>query len=400
MGLSWVACESRTGRLIERLPGLACRKVGVTLCRYEAAEGLSLPLPDAPPSWVRATEPMASFLVLVDDEAPQWGGMIDDAPQVAELDYVPIAAATIEAYFARCYVGDRDFEGVGQNLIAKALIEEFVATGPNGGIPIRVEVVGGDGEPRDRHYKDSANQTVYSQLQELAGVTGGPEWTVGWERSVVDGEVYYTPVFYVGDRIGSSPADGLAPAATYRMPGPLRSFRRGRGWKTGKGANHVVAYSSGTGDSVPSASHTVADPDRPTVAFRFTPSTNITESDTLDAHAQRKAADLSRGERAISMVADYESSPKFGVDWFIGDDIGYSVGGTVSGPRQVVVTGDAVTEWAEETAGAAAVTTETQSWESVPAFPGGARGIERALGWRLNLDGVPTIEPILAGGES
>lgn len=314
-------------------------------------------------------------------------------------DSVTVSAATVEVYASRRYVGDETYTATPQNLIVKDLAEKYLAAGPNGGIPLRVEVVGGDGVPRDRAYTAAANQTVYSQLQELSAVEGGPEWTFGWERSVTGGAVFYTPVLYVGDRIGASPAVGMRPAATYRMPGAIRGFTQARDYTEGRGANFVTAWSSGQGEARPAESHTVADVDRPTFEYRWSPSSNITEAGTLAAHARRKASDLAAGNRALSLVADYESAPKLGVDWGIGDDIGYSVGGTVTGPRQTVVTGDAVTSWAEETAGAAAVSTQVGSWELVPAFPGGVRGTVRALGWRLSLTGVPTVEPVLAGGE-
>lgn len=398
MGLSWVACEARTGRLIERLPDMECRRVGVTLCRYEAAEGLSLPLPTAPPAWERAIMPGASFLVATDDDVPQWGGLVLSAPRTPG-DRVEITAASVEVYAARRYVGDETYAGVPQNLIVKDLAEKYLAAGPNGGIPLRVEIVGGDGEPRDRTYTAASNQTVYSQLQELASVAGGPEWTFGWERTVTDGQVFYTPVLYVGDRIGVARPAGLSPAAVYRMPGSLRDFVQQADYGDGKGANYVSAWSSGQGDARPMESYTVPDPNRPTFEYRWSPSSNITEPGTLLSHAQRKGEAMANGGQALTLVADYDAVPRLGVDWRIGDDIGYAVGGRTSGPRQVVVTGDAFTEWAEETPGAAAVSTQVQSWEMVPAFPGGVRGVVRALGWRLNLGANPTVEPVLAGGE-
>lgn len=342
--------------------------------------------------------PGGSFLVAVDDDVPLWGGLVLSAPRTPG-DRLEVSAATVEVYATRRYVGDETYTGVPQNLIVKDLAEKYLAAGPNGGIPLRVEVVGGDGEPRDRTYTAAANQTVYNQLQELTAVAGGPEWTFGWERTVTDGVVFFTPVLYVGDRIGVSRPAGLSPAAVYRMPGSLRDFVQQADYGDGKGANYVSAWSSGQGDARPMESHTVTDPDRPTFEYRWSPSSNITEAATLLSHAQQMAADLAGGNRALTLVADYDAAPRLGVDWSIGDDIGYVVGGTTSGPHQVVVTGDAFTEWAEETAGSAAVSTSVKSWEKVPAFPGGARGVVRALGWRLNLGANPTVEPVLAGGE-
>ena len=71
------------------------------------------------------------------------------------------------------------------------------------------------------------------------------------------------------------------------------------------------------------------------------------------------------------MTASIEKAPVLGIDWMLGDDIGYQLGGLA---------------YAQ---GAPA------GRESVPAFPAGVRGVMRAIGWELNMDDQ-TITPILA----
>ena len=365
-GLSWVACEALTGRVIERLPALECRQIAVTIGRYESAVGAALPLSSAPAEWERAVLEGATFLVLRDGPTnPIWGGWVLASPRT-DADRVELTLPTAEAYLDARYVGDEDYgnEGaglVGQNLIVKDLVEKYVAAGPNGGIPIRVEVLGGDGTPRERHYRDAANETVYSRLQELSKLPGGPEWTIGWEHSVVDGVVRYTPVLYVGDRIGSSPMPGMGPGAVFRLPGAVSSTRQERDYSRGKGANHVRAWSAGQGDEHPAASYTVPDLDRPTVEYRFSPSTSIVDEATLAAHAERKGLSMAQGRRSFTVTANYDSArtPRLGVDWGVGDDIGLVL--------------------------------------AAPAWPRGVRSVHRALGWRMTLDGVPTVAPVLAG---
>jgi hypothetical protein len=69
-----------------------------------------------------------------------------------------------------------------------------------------------------------------------------------------------------------------------------------------------------------------------------------------------------------------ENAPRLGIDWSIGDDIGYVIGGS-------------------------AVDERGQEYETVPGFPGGVQGSARAIGWELNLTGIETVTPVLQDGE-
>lgn len=396
MTLSWVACEAKTGRVIERLPGLESDGVGVTLCRYETATA-SLPLPTAPRGWERALLEGASFLVLTDGPSnPLWGGLVTRAPRDAG-DVITISMVTLEGYADRRYIGDETYTGVGQNEIIADLAEKYIAAGPNGGIPLEIVKLDGDGTPRDREYTDASNQTVYNQWQELAKVAGGPEWTIGWKHLTAPER--YVPVLYIGTRVGAAAPAGLGPAATFRIPGSGVTFVQERDYSAQKGANHVTAWSSGEGGARPSQSYTVPDLDRPTFEYRFQPSSNITQDGTLLDHAQRKAADMASGNRALTLVAEHGGrGPQLGRDWLIGDDIGYEIGGARTGIYDVVDPDVFVDTFSEQYA-TAGVTAQPGAREMVPAFPGGLRGVARALGWRLSLGPTPTVTPILYTGE-
>lgn len=385
--LSWLSVDTKTGLVIADLPDLSVGSVKSTLGRYESCT-VSLPLPTAPENWERAILPLASNLILLQDNLPVWGGVITQQPRT-HGDTLELPVATIEAYMDRRYVGDEDFVQVGQNDIVVALVNKYAAAGPNGGIPIRVQVVnGGAGKLRDRHYKDQDDKTLYSVLTDLMGVEGGPEWTIGWEWQHNPERI--TPVLYVGDRVGKAVTPGLAPAATFEMPGPVTRFERMLDYSAGNGANVVMATSSGQGDVRPQSTPVVAaDPGRPTVEFRFTPSTSIEDSTTLDEYARAASAALATGTVSLSMSAaiTVKGCPQLGVDWAIGDDIGFSIGGLEDGPL-LDVFGDSF----RETFGMPTVR------ESVPAFPGGYRGTARCIGWELTLGNTPTITPTLTIG--
>ncbi len=372
MGLSWVATEARTGAIIADLPDLAVERVKRSLGRYEVSPAF-LPVPTAPVNWERATLPGGSNLILLadnpDDPAhgiPVWGGMVTRRTR-GHGDTVSLSLATLEAYLDRRFVGDVLFTGVGQNDIILDLIENYIVLD---GIPIRVQnTTAGVGMLRDREYKDQDDMTVYSALQNLMGVIDGPEWTIEWEWQHLPERI--TPILYVGDRIGVAVPEGLGPAATFEIPGPVSEISYVEDYSDGKGANDVVATSSGQGDVRPQSAHQVVeDLERPTFEFRYTPSTSITEVATLTEYAVGAVTALATGTSSVALSAAQTAAPRLGVDWAIGDDVGYQIGGHDENGR-----------------------------DTVPAFPGGFSGVARAIGWELTLGNTPILTPILAGSE-
>lgn len=366
----WLATDAKTGTILADLPKLDVPKVKEVIGRYEPATG-TFPLVGAPEDWDRIVTPGATVFWLLrdnpDDPAhgvPLWGGMIVDDPRTGK-DSIAFGMQPIEWYTDCRYVGDVSFTNVGQNLIVTDLIEDFVATGPNGGLPIRVENIDGvSGTPRTRtDWKAKDDKTIYSVLRDFMGVIGGPEWTIGGEWQTSPERI--TPVLRVGSRIGTAVTQGLSPAVVFDMPGCVIDFQRYRSYARGRGANAVKAVSSGQGDERPE-SDLVVTPDllRPTFEHRFTPSTSIKEKSTLNEHANARAGQLADGSLTLELTVLDEQAPQLGVDWFIGDDIGFAIA-----PGRV------------------------------PAFPNGYEGVARAIGWELNLHGTRTMSPILAGGD-
>jgi len=250
----------------------------------------------------------------------------------------------------------------------QTLIANYIVGGSNGGIPLRVQIVnGGVGKLRDWQGFDKDDKTVYSKLQDMAGVIDGIEWTIGWEH--LTNPERYTPVLYVGDRLGTAVTPGLSPAATFEMPGPLNDFLHTQDFGTSTGANDVMAYSSGEGTLRPQSPRQVAvDPDRPTFEHRFSPASSITVVNTLTDHAKAKLAQMLGGASSVAMSAKVSQAPLLGVDWFMGDDIGFQIGGLDASGR-----------------------------DTVPAYPGGLSGIARVAGWELDLSDDPVITPIVVG---
>jgi hypothetical protein len=321
--------NANTGSVIADLPDLELSGMfGCTMMRYET-QTASLPLSSAPDGWVNATRPGAVWVVCLDDDGqtPLWGGMVIDR-ETTHGGSVELSLATPEAYFDRRFVGDVTYTATAQNLIAKDLVEDWAKTGSLRGIPIRVQIVGGNGVARDHTYADSGDKTLYSVLGELSGLVGGPEWTVGWEHV----NSLITPVFYVGDRVGAAAPVGLGPAAQF-----------------------YLAVSSGVDDARPqSAPQSDATDLRPTFEYRWTPSTSIKETETLNDHAARALAAMRNGGIGLELTANRAEAPKLGRDWFIGDEIGFDL--------------------------------------TAPAWPDGITGTGRAVGWRMDAN---TIQPLI-----
>lgn len=372
MTFSWLSVEARTGRIIAELPLLDAPKVKQSIARYETTSAtLPINLEDAPPDWLRATKRGAAHLVLLTDNPndPAHGipliGYKISRRRRNESDTITLDMVTAEAYFDQRFVGDEAFAAVGQNTIISTLVTNYATdTGPKHGIPIRTQMVtAGAGIVRDRNYFDYNDKTLYSALVDLAGVIGGPEWYVGWEWQYNPDRL--TPVLCVGDRIGT--AATMAPNAVFDMPGCVSSFDLLEDYGVNRGGNDVMATSSGQGDTRPQSPHQVAPTDdMPTFEVRFTPSTSIVDVNTLTSHAQAKLALTKAGSTALSLTAAVEAAPVLGVDWFLGDDLGYAIGGLDQSGR-----------------------------DTVPAFPGGISGIARNSGWELTLDDTPFVTPIL-----
>lgn len=380
MSYSWVSVEARNGGLIADLPLFDVPSVKQTIGRYESQTGtLPITRKDAPPDWLRATKKGAAHLILLGDNPndpahgiPLIGYMINRRTRT-EADTISLDIATAEAYFDRRYVGDQSFVATGQNDIISALINGYILDGAGGknGFPIRVQyVTPGSGTSRDRtDYLDVDDKTVYSLIQELSGVDGGPEWYVGWEWQ--HNPERLTPVIYIGDRIGNAVTPGMAPNATFDMPGCATAFSMVEDYGTGKGANDVMAVSSGEGNIRPQSSReTAVTDDMPTFEYRWTPSTSITDVDTLTSHAISTLGVLQNGTTSLAMSAAVSAAPPLGTDWFLGDDIGYQIGNPL-------IPGDL----------------------SVPAFPGGISGIARAASYELTLSDTPIITPVLLSSD-
>jgi hypothetical protein len=320
--LSWVSVQATTGSIITDLPTLRVDgSLKRTIGRHEAQTAI-LPLDGAPENWRTATRKKSVFLVALSEPLeneprgePIWGGMVTER-MTSHKEGVPLSMVTAEDYLNDRYVGDETYTAVPQNDIVEDLIVKYIATD---GLPIRVVKLPGANPVRDRTYLDKDDKTVYALLDELSGVTEGPEWTIGWEW--VD-EQRLGLVLYVGGRLGSAAPAGLGAACQFYLPGNVSNAELIEGYRRGDGANDVMAVSSGSADARPQSSHhTSAGDGRPRIDLRWSPSTSITDIDTLEGHAERALAGLKDGTVALAITANRTESIPFN----LGDDIGFDL---------------------------------------------------------------------------
>lgn len=314
--------------------------VGVTIGQYGQATA-TVPLPPEvikwsnspvgpmPKSqlddWRNSTAPGSSILIALDEDSnPIWGGLIISRT-TSEKPTADLAMVTLEGYFDRRYCGTANFTDIGQNTQVASLIDSFIADGVLPGLPIRVQALDGAGTVRTNSLLDSDDKTIYSVLQDMMSVSGGVEWTIGFERQASPNRI--TPVLFLGARVGSPAPAGLGPAVTFSLPGNVATASLVEDYSSGKGADRVTATSGQGPGRLQSPPQLSGDfENRLTFDYRWSPSTSITVVSTLVAHAQRALGILQNGSKAVALtVRRTEKTPKLNSEWFIGDDIGYDL---------------------------------------------------------------------------
>jgi len=356
--LEWVACSATTGVVITDLPGLSVDRIADAMNGYETASGVLILGADTSAEWLNATRPGGAYLVLLEDDVPVWGGLIARRTR-GKGNSVLIDMGTPATYLRRRFVGDVTYTSEDQCAIVEALV---VAYGEADGLPFDYDI-SASAITRDRTYLDLNDKSVFSAISELAGVENGPEWMVRWETCNVGDLRAYCPVLVVADRLGTAPNAGLDPAVTWEFPGPVVDFTLVEDYGDGSGANDVLAVSTAQNDTRPESAHAlVTDDDRPKFELRFTPSTSITETATLDGHAERKLALVGHGSRSFApSLIGVGNRP--GIDFHMGDVVGFEIGG-LSHPML--------------------------------AYPDGLGGTGRVVGWSRTLSGVQQVTPVLA----
>lgn len=373
MTLQWASADLLTGEVLASLPGISVDS-GTTLNRtISNVESVQVTLnldEKTPENWQRAVDPLGAALFVYDDtdstQFPQWVGYVNSNDAAAETDAVPLGLSTAEGLFDKAYVGDATYDTTWHrdDIIADLFTTWWM---PSTGMTVVLKYTPGNGPmpTTDLVVNNTDMSTVKEVLDNVTGQLGG-EYTVewGWNGDTLQATVVF------GDRVGTA-STGAAPLVTFEMPGSLISFTQTTDRSTGAYANKVTAFSSGEGDSTPDSTVVVAATEgRIGVEYRYSPQQSVSP-DALGQYANQAMSVLQHGSQPITMTysTERDQGRRLGVDWFLGDDLGYRIPAAYTNEQGVTV--------------------------PIRAFPNGAKGVSRSLGVQVDPN-ASTITPVTA----
>ncbi|MGV9891744.1 hypothetical protein [Streptomyces sp. NPDC003395] len=326
--LTWLACDLRSGRIAEELRTLAPSGALERKLSVSSSAQFDLGLAKAPSEWEAATDPGRTLLVAVDNLTSQliWSG-ITLTRAGGSSTTVQLGAATPEAYFDRRYTGAYSGIGRDQALIMSDLVTGILVDAP----PFVVDATPGSA-PLVYQLLDGDDRTVLSALQELAGMEGAPEWTV----DTVWADTQMTAVqlvFRVRPQIGTQSTN---PEAVFDLPGCVSEYTLTESYEQGKGATIVRAWGDGDGDNRLRSADQVAT-DLLTAGWcrwedHFTPTSNLSDPNQLNAHAIKALAQQRLGTRTWTVEAIASRAPRLGRDWNLGDSIRVEINSSLRHP--------------------------------------------------------------------
>lgn len=335
IGVRWHSVDLRTGR--RGAPVVAQIQGTISRILSEATEAtLVSRIPGESAlydEWVAATEPGYVMLVAVDsNDVPIWGGMLYKRVATAS-EWATLSLVTLEAYLDRRYA-DANYRFYNSDQISVIALQ-MVQTTLADGIGFTIDAPYSNWL-RDRTYLVDDDKTILSILQELADVQGGIEFTVdiAWTD---DTATTLDRILRFRNRLGTAYLGEFGvqnnnPPSVFTMPGSVTDFEYTEDYGSDNGANAVIAVSSGEGDTRPESMNNIAGGvvygfGGNMVLFerRFTPSTSITDTGTLDDHAYQELLQTWDGLRQLTLTANLDTAPQVNVDWFLGDDVGVSL---------------------------------------------------------------------------
>jgi hypothetical protein len=360
--MQWVAVEWLTGNIVCDLPGIVLSgPLATTIGQVESTQ-MSLFLDDnTNPSWLTGTTPGGSALVAYTgtNTAPTivWGGIVTQRVREPGSPVVQLALSTPEAYLDGCQVGTYTASNLNQDTVLQGLMAFAMGTNrPNW----TLTHVAPSTQTQTVKYSPSDQTSVYAALQALSAVQGGPEWVAGWTWNVAAGTI--TPTMTYGSRIGQPVNAGAQPNVTIESADLMAGSAFSEDYSPGMGANVVTAFGSAsanaTSSDVPYATAQEVDlKGRPLWTYIYSPNQTVTDVNTLATYASQAVALMQDGAQPLTMtIANDLIGKQFGVDWQLGDDIGWVIDG--------------------------------------PAFPEPVSGVSRCVSYQADLS---TITPILKG---
>lgn len=331
MTLHWIGIDMMTGSLFVDLPNVEISQPLMASIGQAETTAVVVHVDDSTnPDWEQVTTPGYGALIAYDDTAPPgtvaWGGLVQQRYRDAMSPDVQLALVTPEAYLDACLMGDYNAVNVNQDLILQSYMA--FASG-SGQWQIALNNINPSTQTQTVNYTASAQTTVLSALQALSAVQGGPEWTIGWHWDLVANTI--TPTMTYGSRVGAVANPATGPAVTIEN-GDLMSGGLNEDYSSGMGANQVIAYGSAapnaTSSSVPMVVGLGPTDGRPIWAFAYQPNATVTDLPTLGNYAYAAVIQMTNGAQSATMQLPLGVPGKqLGIDWNMGDDIGFDFTG-------------------------------------------------------------------------
>lgn len=360
--LQWTAVRLLTGQIVCDLPDIELTsQLAVTIGQLESAQVVLHLQATTNPDWPTGTQPGGSALIAWtgDPTAPTivWGGIVAQRVRLPGSSDVQLGLVTPEAYLDGCEVGTYTATNLNQDTILASLMAFASGTGR---VPIALRQLAPSIQTQTVAYTRSSQVTVYAALQALSGVAGGPEWSMDWVWNVATGIIL--PRLNYGIRIGTGVLAGAQPNVTIEPTDMLAGSAFSEDFSAGHGANDVIAYgsasSTATSTDVPFVESVVLDTKgRPLWTYAYSPNQTVSDLTVLKTYAIAAVTQMQDGAQPLAVVLSTTLLGKqFGVDWNLGDDLGWSLSGM--------------------------------------AFPTPLAGVGRCIGYRVD---ATTITPILKG---
>ena len=311
--LAWYGCDWPSGRIIAELPGLEpqgplSRRIGT----YTTV-AFNLDLSARSPDWIGATQQGRGLLVACMADVPVWAGIVQPRAR-GSASTATVSASTVEGYLTRRYIPDLTYTATDLATIAAGLLATVQPT-----VPCLDITSTPTGILADRTYADSDDKKVLDGLTELNGLDGGPEFTI--DPSWSSDRTGFRLTARVAPRIGSTSAD---PTANFDYPGPVTDYQQQESYEDGKGATVIRATGAGEGETRV-VSDTLTSPyvaaGWPVYEYRWSPGSDITDTDVLNSHAAAALTLMQGGASAWSLTANLTEAPVLGTDWSLGDQV-------------------------------------------------------------------------------
>lgn len=313
LDLRWVSVSMVDGHVLAEFPDTQWSTLESRLNDY-ATSTVTIPWDSMPVNWFDATTPAKVAFLLLAGDNPIWGGWVQERQRNLGDPALSLSLVTIEGYFERVILDTHTFRQVGQTEIAALLVTNEAT---RRSCIIVDPLLGVSAVKRDRTYLDKDDKTLLSALQDLSNVTNGIDWTVQWRY---EGGSVYKPHVIIADYIGT-----FEPVTTFNVES-LTSFSVNDSYTSDNGANRVRATSSADGDVRPQSPWLEdTDTSRPLFERSFTPSSSITNINTLTAHAQAEITQTKDGAHFVSLGLDFLTAPVLGTEWNKGDVVAWSL---------------------------------------------------------------------------